>query len=299
MIRAGAYAELSAFAAVAQARSFSRAAIGLNLRPSTLSHAVRSLEERLGVRLLVRTTRSVRPTEAGLALLAEIGPALDVLSAASEAVSLHRNRPQGTVKLTLPQAAANCVVGPHLMDLARMYPDVTLDLTVDDGFVDLLEGGYDAGIRLGESLSPGMTAVRVSQGIRAAVVASPDYWRDHPAPSTPMELRGHRCINRRFARDRGLYQWRFARGDERFKVACEGPLIVNSEQLMHRAAVDGVGVAMLAEHDVTVDIASGRLIRVLEEWCPPMFSFYLYHPSQRLPSASLRAIIDTLRVHEG
>ena len=296
MIRAAEFAELTAFAAVAEARSFRRAADALKLRPSTLSHSVRALEERLGIRLLARTTRSVAPTEAGVALLALIAPALATLDRAAEAVNAHRLQPRGTVRLTLPQGAAMAVLAPKLGAFAKAYPDVTLDVSVDDGFTDIVSDSVDAGIRLGESVADGMTAVRVSADLSAAVVASPAYWADHPPPETPRDLGRHRCINRRYAVDRGIYRWRFNRRNEEVVIACEGPLIVNSELLMRRAALDGVGIAMLAEDDVADDIAAGHLVRVLHDWCPPIFGFFLYHPSHRLPSASLTAVIETLRV---
>jgi DNA-binding transcriptional LysR family regulator len=296
MIRPAEFAELTAFAAVAQARSFRRAADALKLQPSTLSHSVRALEERLGIRLLARTTRSVAPTEAGHALLALIAPALSTLDGAGEAISSHRLQPRGTVRLTIPQGAAMSILAPKLGAFAEAYPDVTLDVSVDDGFTDIVNDGIDAGIRLGESVADGMTAVRVSADRSAAVVASPTYWASRPPPETPRELGRHLCINRRYAVDRGIYRWRFVRGDEEVAIACEGPLIVNSEQVMQRAALDGVGVAMLAEGDVADDIRAGRLVRVLQDWCPPIFGFFLYHPSHRLPSASLTALIETLRV---
>ncbi len=296
MIRPAEFGEMTAFVAVAQARSFRRAADALKLRPSTLSHAVRALEERLGVRLLARTTRSVTPTEAGSALLALVAPALSVLDGAAETVNPHRARPRGIVRLTLPQAAASAVLGPKLRAFTEVYPDVTLDVSVDDGFTDIVRDGFDAGIRLSESIAEGMTSLRVSPDGRAAVVASPTYWADRARPKTPRDLSGHRCINRRHAPSRGIYRWQFARGQERLEVACEGPLTVNSEFLIRRAALDGIGVAMLAEDDVADDIAAGRLERVLEDWCPPIFGFFLYHASQRTPSASLQALIETLRV---
>ena len=296
MIRAGEFSELAAFATVAELRSFRRAAARLNLRPSTLSHSVRSLEERLGVKLLARTTRTVMPTDAGLALLAEVAPALALLNGAAEAVNPHRARPRGTVRLTLPQGAASAVLAPKLGAFAERYPDVVLDVVVDDGFVEIVRDGYDAGIRLGESVAEGMTSVRVSNGRRAAVVASPSYWVRHPPPAMPRDLDRHSCINRRYAAGRGIHRWRFERDEERLEVACEGPLILNSEVMMRQAALAGVGVALMAEDDVAADIAAGRLRRVLDDWCPPMFAFFLYHPSHRLPSASLRALIDTLRL---
>ena len=172
---------------------------------------------------------------------------------------------------------------------------MTLDVSVDDGFTDIVRDGFDAGIRLGDSIAEGMTSLRVSPDRSAAVVASPTYWAGRPTPET-RDLSGHQCINRRYAPGRGIYRWQFARGQERLEVACEGPLTVNSEPLIRQAALDGIGVAMLAEDDVADDIAAGRLQRVLADWCPPMFGFFLYHASQRRPSASLQALIETLRV---
>ena len=296
MIRAGEFSELVAFAAVAEARSFRRAAASLNLRPSTLSHSVRALEERLGVKLLARTTRSVAPTDAGLTLLAQVSPALLALDGATEAINQHRTQPYGTVRLTLPQVAAVSVLAPKLARFVQSYPDVTLDVVIDDGFVDIVREGYDAGIRLGESLSEGMTAIRVSANKSAAIVAAPTYWARHEPPDVPRDLTQHLCIGRRYAPGRGIDRWHFARDQDHVEIVSAGPLIINSEPMIRQAALDGIGIAMLAEDDGADDIAAGRLQRVLEDWCPPMFGFFLYHPSQRLPSASLKALIDTLRV---
>ena len=295
-MRAGEFSELTAFAAVAEARSFRQAAVRLNLRPSTLSHAVRALEERLGVKLLARTTRSVAPTPAGEALLAQITPALAVLDRAVESIAEHRARPQGPVRLTVFQNAASMVIAPKLGAFVRDYPDVTLEVSVNDGLVDIVKDGFDAGIRLGEDVGAGMTAVRVSGDVRAAVAATPEYWRRHGRPETPFDLAKHRCINRRYGPGRALYRWRFARGGETIEVASPGPLILDAEWLMRRAALDGAGVVMLAEGDVADDVAAGRLQLALQDWCPPIFSYYLYHPSHRLPSASLAALISTLRI---
>lgn len=296
MIRAGDFSQLTAFATVAELRSFRRAAARLNLQPSTLSHSVRALEQRLGVTLLARTTRTVSVTEAGGALLASIAPALAALSQASDVVNLHRQRPHGTVRITLPQATIGEILGARLTAFSLAFPDVTLELAVDDSFVDIVAEGYDAGIRLGESITPGMTAVRVAKDIRAAVVASPAYWSAHAKPLVPADLQQHRCVVRRYGIDRGLSPWLFANGENRVEVTCNGPLIVNSEAFMHRAALDGAGIAMMSEADVAADIVAGRLERALADWCPPMFNFHLYHASHRLPSASLRALIDALRV---
>ena len=296
MMRPGEFSELVAFAAVAEARSFRRAAANLNLQPSTLSHSIRALEERLGVKLLARTTRSVAPTDAGSELLARLSPALSALDEARETINTHRAKPSGTVRLTLPQTAAKCVLGPKLAGFARDYPDVILDVAVDDSLVDIVREGYDAGIRLGASLSDGMTAIRVGPALRAAVVATPEYWSNHEKPTHPRDLAAHRCISRRYAAGRGIDRWHFVRDDATLDIVSSGPLIINSEALIRQAAIDGIGVAMLAEGDVIEDIEAGTLVRVLDDWCPPIFAFHLYHPSQRLPSASLKALIETLRV---
>ena len=296
MIRAGEFAQLSAFATVAELRSFRRAAARLNLQPSTLSHSVNALEQRLGVKLLARTTRTVTPTDAGAALLASIAPALETLSVAPDVINLHRQRPHGRVRITLPQATVGEILAAKLTAFNLAHPDVILELAVDDSFVDIVAEGYDAGIRLGESITPGMTAVRVVKDVSAAVVAAPGYWAQYPKPEGPHDLADHRCIVRRYGIDRGLSPWIFTQNDTRVEVNCTGPLIVNSEAFMRRAALDGVGIAMMAAADVEADIAAGRLERVLEDWCPPNFNFYLHHASHRLASASLRALIEALRV---
>jgi len=296
MIRAGEFAQLSAFATVAELRSFRRAAVRLNLQPSTLSHSVTALENRLGVKLLARTTRSVTPTDAGAALLASIAPALESLAVAPDVINQHRQRPHGRVRITLPQATIGEILAAKLTAFTLAHPDIILELAVDDSFVDIVAEGYDAGIRLGESITPGMTAVRVVKNISAAVVATPAYWSEHAKPCVPHDLADHRCVVRRYGMDRGLSPWIFTKNDTRIEVNCTGPLIVNSEAFMRRAALDGVGVAMMATADVDADIAAGRLERVLEDWCPPNFNFYLYHVSHRLPSASLRALIEALRI---
>lgn len=294
-MRANEFAELSAFVAIAEERSFRRAATRLNLRPSTLSHTLRALEERLGVRLLNRTTRTVAPTEAGSALLAQVGPALKLIGAAVEGVNAFRATPQGLVRVNVSGTAAALVLAPAFGRFAQSFPAVTLEVAVDNGFIDIVRDGFDAGIRLGESLERDMTAVRVSRDLRAWVVASSAYWNLHGEPKTPRDLRDHRCIGRRYGVGRDLHRWAFARQGAELRVAVEGPLVLDSDELILRAAIDGVGVAMLEEATVAADIAAGRLRRVLDEWCPPIPGFFLYHPSERDASASLKALIDTLR----
>jgi len=294
-MRAHEFAELSAFVAIAEERSFRRAATRLNLRPSTLSHTLRALEERLGVRLLNRTTRTVAPTEAGSALLSQLAPALKTIGAAVEGVNAFRAKPQGHVRLNVSGTAAAIVLAPILGRFAREFPAVTLEIAVTNGFIDIVRDGFDAGIRLGESVERDMSAVRVSRDLRASVVASPDYWAQQARPATPRDLGAHRCIGRRYGVGRDLHRWEFAKAGVELRVAVQGPLVLDTDDLILRAAVDGVGVAMLEESTVASDIAAGRLQPVLDDWCPPIPGFFLYHPVVVEAPASLQALIDTLR----
>lgn len=294
-MRAAEYAELAAFRAVAEARSFRRAAERLNLTPSTLSHSLRALEERLGVQLLNRTTRMVSPTEAGAMLLAEISPAFAGIESAVEAVNAFRSRPRGTLKINVPRGAAEMVLAPRLGRFAALYPEILLDISIDNRFVDIIRDGFDAGIRLGESLQQDMSAVRLTGDLRAAVVGSPAYFAMHPLPLLPQELTRHRCINRRYAAQGPLYRWEFERGERKLSVQVEGSLILDDDALMVRAALDGAGLACVAETDVEPFIAEGRLVRVLDEWCPPIEGFYLYYPRSRQSSPTLQALIGLLR----
>lgn len=295
-MRANEFAELAAFVAVAEERSFRKAATRLNLRPSTLSHTVTALEERLGVRLLHRTTRTVAPTEAGAALLAQVAPVLGALGTAVDGMNAFRAMPQGRVRLNIPQTAATIVLAPRLGAFSATHPDVVLEVTVDDGFVDIVRDGFDAGIRLGGSVERDMMAVRVSHDLRAAVVASPSYWLGRPRPEHPRDLRDHRCIGRRYGPGRDLHRWQFARDGRDVRIAPPGALILDNEDLMRRAALDGAGVALLEEGSVADDVAAGRLLRVLEGWCPPISGFFLYHPSAKAVPPGLRALIDLLKV---
>ncbi len=293
-MRAADFAELQAFLAIAQERSFRRAAGRLNLTPSTLSHSLRALEARLGVQLIARTTRAVAVTPAGTALLEALTPALRDVEAAVEGVNAFRPRPHGTVRLTLPRSAATMILAPRLCAFAHAYPDGTLEAVVDDRFVDIVREGFDAGIRLGESVEKDMVAVRLTADLRAAVVASPAYFARHPPPAHPQELQHHRLINRRLLNTGGLYRWAFAKDGQALDVLGRGPLVSNADGLMLRAALDGLGVAMLGEAEVIGDLAEGRLVRVLQDWCPPISGFHLYHPANRQGSASLSALIETL-----
>ncbi|HEX9967326.1 MAG TPA: LysR family transcriptional regulator [Solirubrobacterales bacterium] len=286
---------LSAFLAVAEERSFTRAAKRLSVSPSALSHAIRGLEERIGVRLLARTTRSVAPTDAGEQLLARLRPALGDVRGALDQISALRDRPAGRVRLLVARLATT-VLAPKLGPFARDYPDVVLDITTTgDSRVDLVAGGFDAGIHFGEFIEQDMIAVRVSRDLRPAIVGSPDYFASHPEPESPHDLTSHRCINFRHGTDR-VYRWELDKGDQSLTVSVNGPLIVDDVELVIRAAVDGVGLAFVSEERVAPHLASGALLRVLEDWCPPFPGYFLYYPSRRHQPAALSALIQALRL---
>ncbi len=286
---------LSAFLVVAENRSFTQAAKRLGVSQSALSHAMRGLEEQIGVRLLARTTRSVAPTEAGEQLLAHLRPALADIRGALEGISGLRDKPAGRVRLLAPRFAAMTVLAPKLGQFARDYPEAVLDITTDDSRVDLVAAGFDAGIQFGEFIQQDMTAVRVSPDHRPAIVGSPDYFRLHPRPKSPRDLLRHRCINYRHG-DAGVYRWEFDKGKQSLTVAVNGTLVVDDVEIMTRAAIDGVGLAFMTEEHASPHLASGVLVRVLEDWCPPFPGYFLYYPSRRQQPAALAALIETLRL---
>jgi DNA-binding transcriptional LysR family regulator len=287
---------LAAFAAVADERSFTRAAVRLGVSTSALSHSIRGLEERLGVRLLARTTRTVAPTDAGQRLLAQLRPALENINGALTEVGRLREKPAGVVRLIAPALAVALTVGPKLARFARDYPEVVLDITTDDDSRrDLVAARFDAGIHLGEFLQRDMVAVRVSGEQRAAIVAAPSYFGSHPKPRSPRDLTGHRCINYRMGAG-GVYRWEFEKRGKPVTVSVAGPLIVDDVELVVQAALDGLGLAFLFEERAAPPIARGKLVRVLEDWCPPFAGFFLYYPSRRQQPAALQALIDVLRV---
>lgn len=285
---------LADFLAVAEERSFTRAAKRLGVSPSALSHAIRGLEGRLGVRLLARTTRSVAPTEAGEQLLARLRPALGDVRGALDQISSLSARPAGRVRLLVNRLAAITVLAPKLGQFAHDYPDVVLDVTTSDRRGDLVAGRFDAGIHFGEFLEQDMIAVRVSRDHRPAIVGSPAYFASHPEPKSPRDLARHRCINFRHGED-GIYRWELDQGDQSLTVAVNGPLIVDDVELVVRAAIDGVGLAFTSEEHVAPHLERGALVRVLEDWCPPFPGFFLYYPSRRHQPAALAALIQALR----
>src|SRR5437762_12381843 len=286
---------LAAFLAVAEERAFTRAAKRLGVSPSAMSHAIRGLEENIGVRLLSRTTRSVAPKEAGKQLLARLRPALTDVQVALDQLSGLRDKPAGSVRLLVPRLAGTTVLGPKLAKFTRDYPDVVLDITADDSRLDIVAGGFDAGIHFGEYIQKDMIAVRVSKDHRAAIVGAPSYSKSHPKPKTPHDLLKHRCINFRHG-SAGVYRWEFDKGRKSLSVAVNGPLIVDDVETLVRAAIDGVGLAFVGEDKVAEHLVSGALLRVLEDWCQPFPGFFLYYPSRRQQPAALSALINTLRL---
>lgn len=285
---------LAAFLAVAEERSFTRAAHRLAVTPSAMSHAIRGLEESLGVRLLSRTTRSVAPTGAGEQLLARLRPALADIHQALDQISGLRDKPAGRVRLLVPRLAAMSVLAPKLGQFARDYPDIVLDVTADDSRMDIVAGGFDAGIHFGEFIEKDMIAVRVSKDHRPAIVGSPAYFESQPKPRLPHDLLRHRCINFRHGAA-GVYRWEFEKGRKSLAVTVAGPLIVDDVEILIRAAIDGVGLAFMSEEHAAPHLASRTLVRVLEDWCQPFPGFFLYYPSRRQQPAALVALINALR----
>jgi DNA-binding transcriptional LysR family regulator len=286
---------LAAFLAVAEERSFTRAARRLGVSPSALSHAIRGLEERIGVRLLARTTRSVAPTDAGEQLMARLRPALgDIREALDQLVGL-RDRPAGRIRLLVSPLASTLVLAPRIGPFAEAYPDVVLEITTQAEPVDLVAGGFDAGIQLGEYVARDMIAVRVSPDHRAAIVGSPRYFETHTRPVSPRDLPNHRCINFRRGSS-GLYRWEFEKDGQSLSVAVSGSVVVDSADLLIRSAVDGAGLAFGFEAHVAPHLENGALVRVLQDWCPPFPGYFLYYPSRRQQPAALSALIETLRM---
>ena len=286
------------FAVVAEERSFTKAAVRLGVSRSAVSHSIQALEERLGLRLLARTTRAVAVTEAGQRLLSRLGPALERhrRGAAGRRVEL-RQTPAGVVRLIAPPIVLSTLLSPKLAAFTRTYPDIVLDITSeDDTRGNLVAGRYDAGIHLGEFLQRDMTAVRVTREQRAAVVAAPGYFEAHPKPKMPRDITAHRCLRYRMGTDGRVYRWEFEKRGKAVTVSASGPIIVSDAQFMIRAALDGVGLAYILEDYVAAHIARGDLVRVLEDWCPPFEGYFLYYPSRRHQPPALQALVEALRV---
>jgi DNA-binding transcriptional LysR family regulator len=287
--------ELAAFLMVAEARSFTRAAARMGLSQSTLSQTIGNLEARLGLRLLARTTRSVRTTNAGQQLLETLQPAFEDIEARMRALGELRDRPAGTIRLTTIKSPALTIVLPALSGFLATYPEVSVEISVNDAFTDIVAEGFDAGIRFGEHVEKDMVAVPIGPDVRAAVVASPSYFSRHPPPHSPHDLASHNCINFRMASAGEIYRWRFWEDGRPFDVKVAGGLTVNEGEVLTAAALAGQGLAYIFEDHVAGHLASGRLVRCLETWCPPFPGYYLYYPSRRQKPAALSPFIDLLR----
>jgi len=288
--------ELAAFAAVAEERSFTRAAARLGISQSALSHSMRGLEKRLGLQLLARTTRSVSPTAAGTALLQDLAPALERIERSLAEARKQRETPAGRIRLVIPRTATYMVLLPKLAQFARTYPEIVLEVTSSNDPVDLVAGGYDAGVQIGEFIQRDMIAVRVTTDLRLAVVGSPEYFKYHKIPRTPRDLKDHACIGFRFSS--GIYRWEFEKGRKALTVNPQGPATFDDPDLVVRAVLNGVGIGTTMERPVTEMIAKGRLIQVLKDWCPTFPGYFLYYPSRRNQPAALAALINTLRLSE-
>ncbi|MBA8680459.1 LysR family transcriptional regulator [Stenotrophomonas tumulicola] len=293
-MRRGNLDDLAAFAAVARARSFTRAAAEMGLSPSALSHAMRNLEKRLGVLLLARTTRSVSPTAAGERLLRSLDPALAEVASGLAALADWRGAPSGTVRLTTLHYGARTVLASRLPAFLLKHPDVSVEVIADDRPVDIVAEGFDAGIRLGEQVDSDMVAVRLEPDVRAVIVGTPDYFDRHGKPRIPRDLEAHICINYRLVGGGGLRPWTFVRNNREITVRTKGQLIVNDGLLAAAAVRAGASLGGLIEHEVAEEIAQGRLVKVLDDWCPSFPGCHLYYPNRQITPA-LKALIETLR----
>src|SRR6266498_1731271 len=284
--------DLLAFLAVGQERSFTKAAAKLGVSQSALSHTIRQLESRLGVRLLTRTTRSVSPTEAGERLLHNIAPHLKEIEAEIQAITELREKPTGTIRITATEYAADAILLPKLAKLLRVYPDIKVEIIIDYGLTDIVAQRYDAGVRSGEQVAKDMIAVRIGPDMRMAVVGAPSYFKGRPEPKKPQDLIGHNCITLRLPTHGGLYAWEFEKGGRELRVRVEGQLTYNTTAQMLNAAIAGLGLAYVPEGWAQPHLAKGRLKRVLEDWCLPYSGYHLYYPSRRHSSPAFALLVD-------
>jgi DNA-binding transcriptional LysR family regulator len=292
------YDQLALFLVVAQQRSFTRAAAQLGISQPALSRAMRNLEERLGVRLLARTTRSVSPTEAGKHLLRVIAPRLEEIDSELTLLSEFRDKPAGRLRITAGEHAAITVMQPALAMLLPDNPDIHIEVAVDYGLTDIVAEGYDAGVRLGEQVAKDMIAMRVGPDMRMAVVSSPAYFERHARPKTPRDLTGHNCIGIRLPTYGGVVPWEFEKRGQELKVRTEGQMVFNNIAMRLDAALNGLGLAYLPEDQVQRHVDEGRLVRVLQDWCPPFPGYHLYYPSRRQTSPAFSLLRDALHYQE-
>ncbi|WP_417792461.1 LysR family transcriptional regulator [Stutzerimonas xanthomarina] len=290
--------DLLSFVTVAREGSFTRAAAQLGVSQSALSQAISGLEKRLEIRLLTRTTRSVSPTPAGERLLRAIGHRFDEIEAELDVLTDLREKPAGTVRITCGDHVLRTLLLPKLTPLLKAFPDINVEFDVNYGFRDIVADRFDAGVRLGDTIDKDMIAMPIGPKLRMAAVASPAYFAQHPKPTTPQDLTGHRCINMRFPTHGGLYVWEFEQGEHQLNVRVEGQVVLNSTPHIVLAALDGLGIAFLPEDEFAPHIEEGRLVRVLENWCAPFDGYYLYYPSRKQPSPAFTLVLDALRLDD-
>ncbi|MGO6676573.1 LysR family transcriptional regulator [Rhizobium leguminosarum] len=287
--------DLAAFLTVAEERSFTRAAALLGTSQSSLSHTVRRLEDRMGLRLLTRTTRTVVPTEAGEQLAETLRPAFNDIRSRLDALGAMRHAPGGTIRITSIRHAAETILMPAVKGLMQSYPDINIEISVDNRLIDLVNERFDAGVRLGEHIEKDMIALKIGPEMRMLVVASPDYFARHPKPATPHDLTQHRCINLRLATVGGLYAWEFEKDGKPLNVRVEGQFICNDVPMIVDAALGGFGLACLPDDYLLPLIREGKLVPVLEDWSPPFPGYHLYYPSRRLASPAFSLLVNALR----
>lgn len=287
--------DLISFMVVARERNFTRAAAQLGVSQSALSHAMRNLESRLDVRLLTRTTRNVSPTEAGERLYQRLSPHLQEIAQEIDALRDSRERPAGNIRLTAGEHSMNTVIWPRIKPFMQQYPDINIEVTVDNGLTDIVDERFDAGIRLGEQVARDMIAVRIGPDMRMAVVGSPDYLARHGVPQTPHDLQQHRCINIRLPTKGGLYAWEFEHDGEPLRVRVEGQLTLNCLPQRIEAVEAGLGLAYVPEDSIAEGVAAGRLQHVLADWCVPFAGYYLYYPSRRQHTTAFALLVEALR----
>jgi DNA-binding transcriptional LysR family regulator len=287
--------DLQAFLTVARSRSFTKAAAQLGVSPSALSHSMRGLEERLGIRLLTRTTRSVSPTEAGERLLRTVGPRFEEVEAELAALNALRQKPAGTIRITAGDHPAVTILWPKLSKALAKYPDIKVEINMEGGLIDIAAQRFDAGVRLGEQVAKDMVSVRIGPDVRFAVVGTKAYFAKHPAPKAPQDLIAHSCINLRLPTHGGLWAWEFERNGRELKVRVDGQLIFNNIFQVRDAALDGFGLAYVPEDLARPHLSRGHLACVLEEWSPRWSGYHLYYPSRRQSSPALGLVVDALR----
>lgn len=290
--------KLSAFIVVARERSFTRAAAQLGVSQSALSHTIRGLEEKLGIRLLTRTTRGVSPTEAGERLLANVGPYYEGIEAELAALGELREKPAGTIRISAHDHAASTILWPKLSKLLPGYPELNIEITISYGLIDIVAERYDAGVRLGDQVARDMIAVRIAPDLRMVVVGSPAYFAGRDKPVTPQELIAHNCANLRLPTYGGLYAWEFAKDGQELQVQVQGQMIFNTTPQMLAAALEGYGLAFVPEDLVQRNVAEGSLVQVLDNWCPTIPGYHLYYPSRRQPTPAFTAVVNALRYQD-